>query len=102
MINAKVFQNMLVNAEATDEKHQLRNLNYENLLDLAVGQRLLISELEQGHLLNIEDIEHLRKELSFFKKKLFETLKENRKLQKSTDHTVKTQDYKFTYKKGQI
>jgi len=50
------FKQMIENSEVTDLKMQLRNLNYEQLLDLAVGQKLLIKDYEQDRENTLIDI----------------------------------------------
>jgi hypothetical protein len=54
------------NIQISDLKFELRNLNYEKLLELAVGQKLLIEDYEEFFTKKWEDIE--------LQKKLLETV----------------------------
>ena len=50
------FKQAIENSTVTDLKMELRNLNYEQLLELAVGQKLLIKDYEQDRENTLIDI----------------------------------------------
>ena len=63
------FKQAIENSTVTDLKMQLRNLNYEQLLDLAVGQKLLIKDYEKDRedtLLNIGIQKEIAKSLEIY------------------------------------
>lgn len=57
------FKNTIKNSEVYDTKLEFRNLNYEELLDKAVGQHLLIRDYEENILEKICDISKLEKKI---------------------------------------
>lgn len=63
MFDVRNFKNTIKNSEVYDTKLEFRNLNYEELLNKAVGQHLLILDYEKNILENICDISNLEKKI---------------------------------------
>lgn len=60
MFSANDFKNTIENSETYDTKLKFKNLNYDELLDKATGQHLLIKDLEKAHIEHIDEIIELR------------------------------------------
>lgn len=63
MFNMRELKNTLKNSNVYDTKFEFRNLDYEELLDKAVGQHLLILDYEKGILDKICQISELEKKI---------------------------------------
>ena len=63
LLTNKQFKNTIKNSEVYDTKIQFRNLNYEELLDKAVGQHLLILDYEENITDKICEISELEKKI---------------------------------------
>ena len=55
-----MIKDILKNSEVYDKKFELKNINYEDLLDKVVGQALLIEDLESSYVEHIKEIEELK------------------------------------------
>jgi hypothetical protein len=63
MFNMRELKNTIKNSNIYDTKFEFRNLDYEELLDKAVGQHLLILDYEKGILDKICQISELEKKI---------------------------------------
>lgn len=63
MFSLRELQNTLKDSSVYDTKLEFRNLDYEKLLDKAVGQHLLILDYEKNIIDKIWEIDELEKKV---------------------------------------
>jgi len=81
MLSMKDMVDTLKNSEVYDTRMEFRNLDYEQLLDKATGQRLLIDDLEKAHIENLNEVVDLEIKLEDMTSKYYLIKEKNNQLE---------------------
>ena len=77
MFNMRELKSTIENSDFYDSKFELKNLDYEDLLNKAVGQTIHIKKLEKAHIEYILEIDNLKEQNERMQESLLSLNREN-------------------------